>query len=212
VSQAVMEFWFEFDNFFNPSFGEVGPDVFAAYDAIGGPFGVKAAWRDDRDAGTYPVGFKRAMELVKPALTQLADQQLAIFDRHFAGDAAAEQTAFEEFGQGLNFDDRRPTGDKVHKMDQGGPDKPPQAYHAWHAFIRAIVLVGADEQRWLRMNRNLGLAWAIQNEARPTDDRPDNPPLPAERLEALRAAWLVLDAKQLDDAFDHDPLPPTLGA
>jgi hypothetical protein len=95
-------------------------------------------------------------------------------------------------------------------MDQGGPDKPPQAYHAWHAFIRAVVLLGADEQRWLRMNRNVGLAWAIQNEARPTDDRPDNPPLAAERLEALRAAWLVLDAKELDDAFDHDPLPPAL--
>jgi hypothetical protein len=205
-----MEFWFEFDNFFNPTFGEVGDDVFAAYAAIGGPFGVKIAWRDDRDAGTYPEGFRRAMEGVKPHIMQLADQQLAIFDRHFAGDAAAEQTAFEEFGQGLNFDDRRPDGDKVHKMDQGGPDKPPQAYHAWHAFIRAVVLLGADEQRWLRMNRNLGLAWAIQNEARPTDDRPDNPPLAAERLEALRAAWLVLDAKQLDDAFDHDPLPPAL--
>ncbi|MEA2195019.1 MAG: hypothetical protein QOG42_1453, partial [Solirubrobacteraceae bacterium] len=116
----------------------------------------------------------------------------------------------EEFGQGLNFDDRRPDGDKVHKMDTGGPDRPPQAYHPWHAFMRAVVLLGADEQRWLALNRNLALAWAIQNEAKPADDEPANPPLPQERLDALREAWLALDVEQLDAAFDNDPLPPDL--
>jgi len=95
-------------------------------------------------------------------------------------------------------------------MDTGGPDVPPRAYHAWHAFIRAVVLLGADEERWLGLDRKVGLAWAIQNEARPADDRPDNPPLPEARLEALRAAWLELDADALDAAFDNDPLPPAL--
>ena len=207
---SSMEFWFEFDNFFNPQFGEVGDDVLAAYRAMGGPGGPRSSWRLHRAEGTYPDGFRADMEPRRDALMQLADQQLAIFDRHFSGDEAAEQTAFEEFGQGLNFDDRRPDGDKVHKMDTGGPDIPPQGYHVWHAFIRAVVLLGADEERWLGIDRKLALAWAIQNEARPTDDRPDNPPLPPERLEALRAAWLGLDADQLDAAFDHDPLPPTL--
>ncbi|MEA2441115.1 MAG: hypothetical protein QOH76_2539 [Thermoleophilaceae bacterium] len=205
-----MEFWFEFDNFFNPAFGEVGDDVFAAYSAIQGPFGPKRSWRKHRDAGTYPDGFRAEMEGIKDALMQLAAQQLAIFDRHFAQDADAEQSAFEEFGQGRNFDDRRPDGDKVHKMDTGAPGAPPTGYHSWHAIIRALVLLGADEQRWLRMDRNVALAWAIQNEARPADDTEDNPPLPEERLKALRAAWLVLDADQLDTAFDNDPLPPRL--
>ena len=212
MAGSSMEFWFEFDNFFNPSFGKVGQDVLAAYAAIGGPFGVRDAWRGHRDDGTYPDGFRDEMAPNSTPLLQLADQQLAIFDKHFAGDAAAEQNAFEEFGQGINFDDRRPHGDKVHKMDTGAPGRPPEAYHAWHAFIRAVVLLGADEDRWLRTNRNLGLAWAIQNEARPADDTPDNPPLPEDRLKALREAWLVLDADQLDTAFDNEPLSPNLTA
>ena len=205
---SSMEFWFEFDNFFNPQFGEVGDDVLAAYAATGGPFAIRDSWRRHRAEGTYPDGFREEMKPNRDALMQLAGQQLAIFDRHFAGDAAAEQVAFEEFGQGLNFDDRRPVGDKVHKMDTGGPDVPAQAYHAWHAFIRAVVLLGADEERWLGLDRKVGLAWAIQNEARPTDDRPDNPPLAEARLKALRAKWLELDADELDAAFDNDPLPP----
>jgi hypothetical protein len=77
------------------------------------------------------------MEPNRDALMQLASQQLAIFDRHFAGDAAAEQTAFEDFAQGLNFNDRRPVGDKVHKMDTGGPDVPPRAYHVGHVSLVA---------------------------------------------------------------------------
>ena len=210
MAGSSMEFWFDFDNFFNPSFGETGNDVLAAYQAIRGPFGPLASWHGHRRAHTYPDGFRDDMAPNKDALMTLADMQLAIFDRHFQGDPAAEQNAFEEFGQGLNFDDRRPDGDKVHKMDQGGPGRPPTAYHAWHAFIRAIVLLGADEQRWLAMDRHLALAWAIQTEARPADDNPANPPLAPDRLQALRDAWLVLDFDQLDDAFDHDPLPPAL--
>jgi hypothetical protein len=205
-----MEFWFEFDNFFNPTFGEVGDDVLADYAAVGGPFRLRNSWHAHRAAGTYPDGYRDELAPHRDVLMRLADQQLRIIDAHFAGNGAAEQTAFEEFGQGVNFDDRRPTGDKVHKMDTGGPDRPPQAYHAWHAFIRAVVLLGADEERWLGINRNLGMAWAIQNEARPADDAPANPPLPQPRLAALREAWLKLDVDQLDKAFDNDPRPPAL--
>jgi hypothetical protein len=48
------EFWFEFDNFFNPAFGEVGDDVLAAYAATGGPFAIRDSWRRHRAEGTYP--------------------------------------------------------------------------------------------------------------------------------------------------------------
>ncbi|MDQ3851060.1 MAG: Tat pathway signal sequence domain protein [Actinomycetota bacterium] len=210
MAGSSMEFWFEFDNFFNPTLGEVGDDVLEAYRATGAPFGISESWHRHRSAGTYPDGFRDEMAPNRDFIMRLADQQLAIFDRHFSGDAAAEQNAFEEFAQGLNFDDRRPDGDKVHKMDTGGPDRPPRAYHPWHAFMRAVVLLGGDEERWLGLNRRLGLAWAIQNEARPADDEPDNQPLPQDRLQALRRAWLGLDADALDAAFDNDPLPPAL--
>lgn len=209
---SSMDFWFEFDNFFNPSFQQLGDGVRAAYDAIGSIPGLRTSWHQHRRAGTYPDGFRQEMEPKRDALLHLASQQLAIFDRHFSGDEAAEQTAFEEFGQGLNFDDRRPPHQKVHKMDPSSGDQPPGGYHVWHAYIRAFVLLGADEQRWLGLDRKVALAWAIQNEARPANDRPDNPPLPPERLAALRQAWLGLDVDKLNDAFDHDPLPPTLAS
>ena len=210
MAGSSMEFWFEFDNFFNSSFGEQDPEADAALVAVGGPFAISRSWHKHRNEGTYPDGFAADMTPLKAPLMKLAEQQLAIFDRHFHGDAAAEQNAFEEFGQGLNFDDRRPDGDKVHKMDDRSPAEPPRAYHAWHAFIRAVVLLGADEERWLGVNRNLALAWGIQAEARPPDDTPDNPPLPEARLDELRAAWLALDVDGLNDTFDNSPLPPRL--
>lgn len=151
------------------------------------------------------------MEQNRDSLLLLADEQLAIFDRHFNGDGDAERSAFEEFGQGVLFDDRRRAGDKVHKMDTGGPIDPPTGYHNWHAFIRAAVLVGADEDRWLNMDRNVGLAWAIQSAARPADDAQDNPPLADAHLQTLRDVWLTLDADGLDDAFDNDQFAPSLG-
>ena len=113
------------------------------------------------------------------SLSLLAGEQLKIIDRHFGDDGAAQQSAFEAFGQGVLFDDRRPAGDKVHKMDTGGPADPPTGYHNWHAFIRAAVLVGGDPQRWLEIDRQVGLAWGIQSVAKPVEDATNNPPLQA---------------------------------
>jgi len=201
-----MEFWFEFDNVFNPGFGLVTDEVFTAYDATGAPFGITGAWRRHRGAGTYPDGFGAEMAPNSAALLFLADQQLLILDRHFGGDSDAERSAFEEFGQGILFDSRRPAGDKIHKMDRR-PDGATNGYHNWHAFIRAAVLVGANEARWLGIDRLVGLGWAIQTAAMPVQDAPDNPPLPAARLQTLRNRWLTFDVDQLDAAFDSSPFP-----
>jgi hypothetical protein len=209
---STMDFWFDFDNAFNPAFGQVTDAILDAYDVTEAPFGITSSWRRHRSDGTYPDGFREEMEPKRDSLLLLADEQLAILDRHFHGDAEAERSAFEEFGQGVHFDDRRPAGDKVHKMDTGGPTDPPTGYHNWHAFTRAAVLVGADADRWLTMDRNVGLAWAIQSVARPADDAPDNPPLDEARLQSLRTAWLPLDADGLDEAFDSFPFPPNLEA
>jgi hypothetical protein len=206
MSGSVMEFWFEFDNTFNPGFGQVDDAILEAYTATGAPFGITGLWRQHRAAGTYPLGFAAAMRPTAASLLILAELQLEIIDRHFGGDAAAEQAAFEEFGQGLHFDPRRPAGDKVHKMDRR-PDGATSGYHNWHAFIRAAVLVGADAHRWLTVDREVGLAWAIQTAAMPREDATDNPPLPEARLAALRQVWLSMTETELDTAFDSRPFP-----
>jgi hypothetical protein len=90
---SSMEFWFEFDNFFNPRFGQLGDGVQEAYTVIGPIFKVRDRWHEHRRLGTYPDGFREEMEPKREAILQLAGQQLAIVDRHFAGDEAAEQTA-----------------------------------------------------------------------------------------------------------------------
>ena len=204
----AMQFWFDFDRAFNPGFGQVSEAVLDAYDATGAPFGIAARWRRHRAAGTYPAGFHQDMAANADSLSLLAGEQLKIIDRHFGDDGAAQQSAFEAFGQGVLFDDRRPAGDKVHKMDTGGPADPPTGYHNWHAFIRAAVLVGGDPQRWLEIDRQVGLAWGIQSVAKPVEDATDNPPLQATTLQRLRDAWLALDADELDAAFDSEPFPP----
>ena len=201
------EFWFEFDNVFNPGFGQVSEEVFQAYEATDSPDGPLQRWRHHRRTGTYPDGFRRDMQRAEEAHLFLARLQLELLDRHFGDDPGRMQEAFEYFGQGILFDDRRPPGEKIHKMDIGGPASPPVGYHRWHAFLRAAVFVGADSERWLTVDRLVGLAWAIQSEARPEEDSPTNPGLPAERLAALREHWLSLSFEQLDGEFDSDPFP-----
>lgn len=205
--ERSMEFWFEFDNFFNPSFGQVPAEVFDAYSSMPGIDFPLERWREHRRLGTYPDGFGAEMISIRDPLLFLSAKQVEMLDRHFAGDPDSERTAFEQFGQGVLFDDRRPVGDKVHKMDTSGPDDPPVGYHRWHPLIRAAVMVGADAGRWLQIDRNVGLAWAIQSEARPFADAPDNPGLPSARLDALRSTWQVLSFDELDTAFDSDPFP-----
>jgi hypothetical protein len=206
MTEPVMEFWFEFDNAFNPGFGQVSDEI---ADAVGAVGPVTGRWRQHRAAGTYPEGFAAAVRPLTLELLLLAESQLAIMDRHFGRDAAAEQVAFEEFGQGIHFNPRRPVTDKVHKMDRS-QDGSTIGYHRWHAFIRAAVLVGADAQRWLGVDRLVGLAWAIQTVAMPREDATDNPRLPEARLRVLREAWLPMSVEQLDSAFDSRPFPPAV--
>jgi hypothetical protein len=184
----------------------VPDDVSAAYDAIPRERHPARRWRAHRDAQTYPDGFRADMNDIRDPLLFLSAKQVEVLDRHFGGDPDAERTAFEQFGEGVLFDDRRREGDKIHKMDYGS-DGVPRSYHVWHPFIMASVMVGADADRWLQIDRNVGLAWAIQSEARPVEDAPDNPGLLPARLVELRSRWLNLSFDQLDSAFDSSPFP-----
>ena len=174
------EFWFEFDNVFNPTFGHLSGDVMAAYtslsahnDGIDYPY---QRWREHRKRGTYPDGFRAEMTSIQDLLLFLCAKQAEVLDRHFAGDPDAQRSAFEHFGEGVLFDQRRPVHQKVHQMDAAlSPDSPPKGYYTWHGIIRAAVMVGADAGRWLAIDRNVGLAWGIHGEARPVQDAPTTP-------------------------------------
>lgn len=148
----------------------------------------------------HPQPFVARIEAGGPGLWDLAAIQLQIINAHLS-DSDAIRSAFEDFGQGVLFDDRdpRPPGRRIHMMD-GTPDTW-VGYQRWYAFMRAARLLGSGPQRWLDLQRALGLAWAIQTEADPAVDNPNNPGLPAERLALLRTRWTSLSAEQLDWAF-----------
>jgi hypothetical protein len=198
------DFWFTYDDhfLFNPP-----PQVFAAYAAIGDIDAPLNQFAETRTAGTFPADFVTAMEPLRAGLAALSTEQLSVIDQFYSGDLDGLQGAFEHFGYGDLFDDRRPAGNKVHMMDSSGPANPPIGYHRWHAIIRATTLLGIDTDRWNAIDRLVALGWAIHAEAQPTQDAA-NPPLPQARLAVLRADWLARTPDELDAAFDGFPFPP----
>ena len=202
--QVASDFWFTYDDhfLFNPP-----PQVLAAYAAIGDLDTPLTLFADTRAAGTFPDDFRTAVEPLRTGLEALSSEQLGIVDRFYGSDGDGLQVAFEHFGYGDLFDDRRRPGNKVHMMDSSGPANPPIGYHRWHAIIRAMTVLGVHADRWNAIDRLVALAWAIHAEAQPTQDAV-NPPLNQERLVALRASWLARTPDELDSAFDAFPFPP----
>jgi len=200
-----VEFWYEFDNqfLFQPT-----NDIKQLYSQIKGPDTIRLFWEQFRQGGNYQEHFYKAIQPMFPALIQLSNLQLEVINAHFSNDLDALQLAFEDFGQGILFDDRRNLGDKIHKMDTGGPLNPPIGYHRWHPIIRASVIAGADENLWLSINRFVGLAWAIQSKMKPVEDAPNNPAIPQDQLQKLRDNWLSMTTEDLDQAFESSPYPP----
>ncbi|MGH3926513.1 MAG: hypothetical protein ACRDTT_27230, partial [Pseudonocardiaceae bacterium] len=198
------EFWFQFDDrfAFNPT-----PEIIRAYEAIGGLDFILTRFQERRAEGEYPDGFEADVRPTQPGLEVLSREQLAIITRHFGDDLGARQRMFEDFGQGVLFDDRRPPGRKVHMMDVSGISAP-IGYHRWHAIIRAMILLDIDAGEWAEISRLVALAWAIHAAARPRQDT-HNPPLPDSRLAELRAIWLAASTEQLDAAFDNLGFPPS---
>lgn len=209
------EFWFDFDNqtLFQRT-DEISDALVRAYFSHGLTFdSVYEALRTSFASQDHPAQFQSVVQVGQDGFVSMAQIQVRIMESHLDDDAGI-QSAFEDFGQGVLYDDRppRPTGRKIHMMD-GTPDTW-VGFHRWHAFARAAVLLGADAARWLHVNRCIALAWAIQTEANPERDNPTNPGLPLERLRLLREAWMGLTAEELDSAFVNDrfraPAPSSL--
>jgi len=195
------DFWFDLDNqtlwqrtpqvtnaILN-SYGSIGPSIDLDLPAD--------SFRTSYSQPNHPAPFINQMQPGKSGFIDLANIILNIVNTHLDDDSAI-QTAFEDFGQGVLLDVRRVAGFQVHKMD--GNPLSWVGYHRWNAFMRAIQLFSHDANRWLFLNRCLGLAWAIQTIMDPKDDVV-NPEMNMLELSDLRNAWMSMTETHLDWAF-----------
>lgn len=200
------ELWYVYNQSFN-----VAPsaEVLAAYQTIGDVAGgsvdgVRALYRESREAGTYPQAFVQQVTPARDAFVTLSRRQLEIIDRYYRN---RDLTApFLYFGEGSLFDPRMPGDAKVHMIDLGPNGEPPTGWHLWHAVNRAMVLLGVDASRWTAIDPLVGLGWAVQSIAQPAPDAV-NPPLDRRTARKLIRQWRHRDANELDIAFDSFPYP-----
>jgi hypothetical protein len=134
----------------------------------------------------------------------LAQKQLEIIKRSFGSDIESQQKAFEDFGQGVLYDDRtpRPVERRIHMMDEGQ-----FGFYRWHIFIRTAALLNLESEMWIHVDRHLGLACAIDSTQHPKQSNNDgsnplNPEISLEILGPLRSFWLSLSFEEIDKEFD----------
>ncbi|MET8573048.1 hypothetical protein [Streptomyces sp. NPDC004783] len=202
------ELWYRFNV---ATLYEQSADVKEAYAQINGHFGgnLPVTLRENwfamyREPG-YPRNYAEFMAPVTRALRILSRVQLEVFDTYYPVRRRLVD-AFSFFGQGTLFDPRERVGLRVHTMD-ARPGEAPTAYHTWYLFMRAMMLLGIDTDRWRRTAPLLAFAWAVQNTALPAMDAV-NPPLPADILRGFARTWLPTNPRQLDAAFQSFPAPP----
>ncbi|WP_079129500.1 hypothetical protein [Streptomyces sp. F-3] len=202
------ELWYQFNV---ATLYEQSADVREAYAQINGHFGgnlpvtLRENWFAMYREPDYPRNYAAFMAPVTRALRTLSRVQLEVFDTYYPIRRRLVE-AFSFFGQGTLFDPRERVGLRVHTMD-ARPGEAPTAYHTWYLFMRAMMLLGIDTDRWRRMAPLLAFAWAVQNTALPAMDEV-NPPLPADTLRRLACTWLPTNTRQLDAAFQSFPAPP----
>jgi hypothetical protein len=199
--QLGTNFWYEFDNFF---LWDERQDILKARGSVSD---IDRICKEHKINGTYPIDYidevKQDEERIN-SITFLAQKQLDIIIKTFGNDIESQQRAFEDFGQGILFDDRppRPLNNRVHMMDEGQ-----FGFYSWHTFIRTAALLNNESERWLNVDRHIGLACAIDSEQRPrqsTNDgnNPNNSEIFHEILDKLRSFWLQLNFEELDTEFD----------
>jgi hypothetical protein len=199
------EFWYRFDQY---TAYAISPELAEAYAVLRSRFDrferdVYFAWRDTSAAGTYPAAFVEFVTPIRPQLEVLSREQLIAFDELYHRHDPRLVTAFTAFGEGVLFDPRlAPRQQEVHTMN----GKPPVGYHTWHAFIRAMMLLGIDRRRWQAIAPLNALAWAVQTVAKP-DTRVPSPPLPTATVRRLTRCWLPKDIARLDADFLSFPYP-----
>ncbi len=210
-NDIILDFWYKFDNFF----------LFKATqeirDALGKikPYGhlLNTFYYHQQHNTISSGGYKKDLENeeMREDIKTIAEHQLRIIDESFQNNPDIETKAFELFGQGLLFDNkldsnglpRRPRGTKIHMMDSDIT-----GFVAWHAFVRAAVVleVTGTVDRWLKFDRQIALAAAILsslfNEGkRPqqTDNPNQNQPLNESIILQLKNYWMSKSFEEIDD-------------
>jgi hypothetical protein len=203
----IMNFWYEFDKFFLSQEMQMVMGPLSPYGKL------RNSFLYHYDKGSLETGFRSEHENIKDSIKLLADNQVRIMDRHFGGNTALEQMAFELFAQGVLFDNslderghpRRREGEKIHMMDSSIT-----GYIVWHAFVRTVVLLYADgtidSTKWLQTDRHIGLAAGILTELIKSGREPiqrnepdHNKPIDTAVLGKLRGGWLNLSFPEIDD-------------
>jgi hypothetical protein len=191
----IMDFWYVFDNFFNPRFRLIKQPI---YDALKRESLLLPLSMFHRLTGKYPQGYENYSHTYATEIKLLAYHQLRIIKEQLHEDEENEIRAFLYFGQGLLFDERRSIGQKVHMMDEGF------GYQRWHAFIRTAVEIGEDYENWLRIDRYIGLAFRLHSELNPKQDEHNKPD---ERIaNKYKEEILQYDVHQLDELFYTEEL------
>jgi len=200
-SQLGTNFWYEFDNFF---LWDERQDVLKA---LGNISDLDRICKEHKINETYPIDFineVRQDEQRVKSIIFLAQKQLEIMNKNFGNNTESQQRAFEDFGQGILFDDRspRPLSNRVHMMDEGQ-----FGFYRWHTLIRTALLLNQVSEMWLHVERHIGLACSIDSVQRPrqsTNDgnNPNNSEISPEILDKFRSFWLQLNFEELDTEFD----------
>jgi len=200
-SQLGTNFWYEFDNFF---LWDERQDVLKA---LGNISDLDRICKEHKINETYPIDFineVRQDEQRVKSIIFLAQKQLEIMNKNFGNNTESQQRAFEDFGQGILFDDRRPRplNNRVHMMDEGQ-----FGFYRWHTLIRTALLLNQVSEMWLHVERHIGLACSIDSVQRPrqsTNDgnNPNNSEISPEILDKFRSFWLQLNFEELDTEFD----------
>jgi hypothetical protein len=198
------ELWYEFDKATwheaSQEFQDAWAAVKAYFDGGDAELAMVLAWMQDMRSGTYPAGYVTLVTPIKEPLRVISRVELEVFDRIYPHDQDGLSDAFAAFGQGVLYDPRAPG---VHTMN-GLPA--PAGYHIWHAILRAQIFLGIDAQRWRRIDPMVGLGWALQSIAKPSQTDP-NPPLPRDVVRRQSRKWLSMSGAELDRAFMSQPYP-----
>lgn len=234
--QRASDFFYAFDNY--TLFGiNVPPEQQAAsqamqnafgeiFSAFGGEVQFYAVFRNYYKKDPTLADFKQRMMQYDSELTLTQTDTEKLLAQYLDGalpslDDAIQQ-AFELFGQGTMFDERRNNAQygfwSIHGMDSTYPRNPPIGYYGWYVFIRAYSLVmGVEDGDALHLARCVTLAAAIQQLLQPkgvsgpTKTNPNNPPIDPEALAGLRAQYMNLSFTELDPLFGAAPTNSPLG-
>ncbi len=170
------DFWFDFDNqTLWQRTPEVSATIASAYtsqgltlDSLANAF--VASWR----SASHPSRFRDRVQGGARGIQALVDIQLGIVSTHLT-EPDDVRMAFEDFGQGVLFDDRdpRPAGRHIHMMD-GSPSNW-VGFRRWLTLLRAAEVLGHAQVDALKhLKYCVLLAWAIQTEADPDQASPNN--------------------------------------